>query len=162
MTDDSEALQAFRAKVQGTNINEQTLLATDYLNHLNEPIMLFEMLADVPDLLEELEAWQPKTYAEHFNDSSFTDKELAIEAYENAPELYRQPFDETVENANQCIATAIEALSKLSKQERTDDIRVVASEVSKILGSLVDKASSIINGQVDTVGQTQIDQIMGS
>ena len=138
------------------------MLATDYLNHLNEPIMLFEMLADVPDLLEELAAWQPKTYVEHFADSSFTDKELAIEAYVNAPEMYREPFDETVDSANRCITTAIGALSTLSEQGWTEDIRVVATEVSRILGALVDKASSIIHGKVNTMGQTQIDQIMGS
>ena len=128
--------------------------------------MLFEMLADVLDLLEELAAWQPKTYVEHFADSSFTDsftdKELAIEAYVNAPEMYREPFDETVDSANRCITTAIGALSTLSEQGRTEDIRVVATEVSRILGALVDKASSIIHGKVNTMGQTQIDQIMGS
>ncbi len=157
-----ESLETVREKVRGTNINEQTLLATDYLNHLNEPIMLFEMLADVPELLDELAEWQPKSYVEHFSDSAFSDKELAIEAYAVAPAMYREAFDETIDNAKCCIATAIEALTKLSEQGRTDDIRVVSAEVSKILGSLVDKASSIIHGKVTTLGQTQIDRIMGS
>ena len=161
MSEYPQILEAFREKVRGTNINEQTLLATDYLNHLNEPIMLFEMLADVPELLEELAAWQPKSYVEHFTDSTFTDKELAIEAYGVAPAMYREPFDETVGSAKRCIATAIEALTKLTEQGRTEDIRVITGEVSKILGSLVDKASSIIHGKVTTMGQTQIDEIMG-
>ena len=160
MADDDSALQAFRKKVQGTNINEQTLLATDYLNHLNEPIMLFEMLGDVPELLDELAAWHPKSYVEHFADSSFTDKALAIEAYGVAPEIYRKPFDETVENANRCIAAAIEALSKLREAGRDDEIRTLAAEVSRMLLTLVDKASSIIHGQVNRMGQTQIDAIM--
>ena len=81
MTIAPESLETVRQKVRGTNINEQTLLATDYLNHLNEPIMLFEMLADVPELLDELAEWQPKSYVEHFTDSAFSDKDLAIEAY---------------------------------------------------------------------------------
>ena len=153
-------VEKYRQLVQGTNINEQTLLATDYLNHLNEPIMLFEMLADVPDLLDELSDWQPKSYVEHFADSSFTEKDLAIEAYAVAPHRYRIPFDATVDSANRCIATAIDALSTLSEQGRTEDIRIVAGEVSEILGGLVDKASSIINGKVDRMEQAEIDQIM--
>lgn len=161
MPDNLQAIEAFRAKVHGTNINEQTLLATDYLNHLNEPIMLFEMLADVPELLEELAEWQPKSYADHFADSTFKEKDLAIEAYDVAPGMYREPFDETVENAKECISTAIDAMTKLVEQERSDDIRIVATEVSKILGSLVDRASAIINGQVDRVAQSEIDEIMG-
>lgn len=161
MPDDLKAIEAFRAKAPGTNVNEQTLLATDYLNHLNEPIMLFEMLADVPELLDELAEWQPKSYVEHFADSTFKEKEFAIEAYGVAPEMYKVPFDETVDSAKECIATAIEALTKLLEQERNEDIRIVAAEVSQILGGLVDKASAIINGQVDRVGQSEIDEIMG-
>jgi hypothetical protein len=162
MSDDPQALEAMREKLRGTNINEQTLLATDYLNHLNEPIMLFEMLADVPELLDELAEWQPKSYVEHFTESTFTDKELAIEAYAVAPAKYREPFDETVDNAKRCIATAIEALTTLNEQGRTEEIKVITGEVSQILGSLVDKASSIIHGKVTTMGQTQIDEIMGT
>ena len=35
-----------------TTINPATGLATDYLNHFNEAIMLLDMLAHCPDLLE--------------------------------------------------------------------------------------------------------------
>jgi len=162
MPDHPQAIESLRAKLQGTNINAQTLLATDYLNHLNEPIMLFEMVADVPELLEELAAWKPKSYVDHFADSTFTDKDLAIEAYAIAPAIYKEAFDETIDSAKQCIATAIEAMSTLSEQNRIDEVRVVATEVSEILGSLIGKASSIINGQVDRVDQSEIDKIMGS
>lgn len=162
MPDDTQAIETLRAKLKGTNINEQTLLATDYLNHLNEPIMLFEMVADVPDLLDELAAWEPKSYVEHFADSSFTDKDLAIEAYAIAPAIYKGAFDETIDNAKRCIQTAIDAMSTLCEQNRTDELRIVATEVSEILGSLIGKASSIINGEVDRVDQTEIDEIMGS
>lgn len=157
---DQQSLKAFRERVRGTNIDEQTLLATDYLNHLNEPIMLFEMLADAPELIDELSAWQPKSYVEHFADSAFTDKELAIEAYSAAPAVYRDAFEQTVDSANRCIVTAIVALTTLCEQSRTEDIRTVTAEVSQILGTLVDKASSIIHGDVTTLGQSQIDQIM--
>ncbi len=160
MDGDVESLEHLRKEVKGTNINEQTLLATDYLNHLNEPIMLLEMVADAPELLEELAAWRPKSYVEHFADSSIHDKDLAIRAYAVAPEMYRCPFDKTVGSASRCICAAIEALTTLSQQGRTEEMRTITSEVIKILNELVDRASSIIHGKVTTLGQTQIDQIM--
>ena len=73
-------------RLQGININPVTLLATDYLNHFNEVIMLIEMVADMPDMIEDVLAWEPKSYSQHFADSGFKDKNLAIEAYGAAPE----------------------------------------------------------------------------
>lgn len=160
MSDTAPSFEEFQQRVQGTNICEQTLLATDYLNHINEPIMLLEMVADVPELLDELAEWQPKTYAEHFRDSSFADKELAIEAYEWSPERFRLRFEQTIDSANQCIATTIDALGKLIEQERSDDVRLLCTEVSAILGKLVDRAGAIIHGNEDRSAQSQIDQIM--
>jgi hypothetical protein len=162
MDGDVESLEALRAEVKGTNINEQTLLATDYLNHLNEPIMLLEMVADAPELLDELAIWRPKSYVEHFTDSSFAEKELAIRAYAAAPVEFRSPFDMTVESAGRCICATVEPLKRLTDQGRIDEARTLATEVTTILGELVDRASMIIHGQVTTLGQSQIDQIMGS
>ena len=50
----------YRERCMGTNVNEQTLLATDYLNHFNELVMTLEMLGDMPELLEEAKMWAPK------------------------------------------------------------------------------------------------------
>ena len=69
--------------VQGKNIHEETLLATDYLNHFNEIIMLLDMIPSMPECLEDAKAWEPKTYVEHFRDSGFADKDLAIFAYDD-------------------------------------------------------------------------------
>jgi hypothetical protein len=48
-----EDFLAYQEKVRDTNINEQTLLATDYLNHFNEIVMLLEMVPDMPEMLED-------------------------------------------------------------------------------------------------------------
>ena len=43
--------------------------------------MLLELTPDMPDMLEEAKAWQPKDYKDHFQDSDFAEKDLACEAY---------------------------------------------------------------------------------
>ncbi len=47
------------------NIHPATGLATDYLNHFNEPAMLLQMLADMPDMAEDVLTCPPISYVEH-------------------------------------------------------------------------------------------------
>jgi hypothetical protein len=53
----------------GAHINPATGLATDYLNHFNEAIMLLEMLSSCPECRADLFVWQPMSYREHFEAS---------------------------------------------------------------------------------------------
>ena len=67
----------FRSHVPGTNINESTLLASDYLNHFHELVMLFEAISSEPKgFTDDLMSWRPLTYEEHFAKSGFRDKNL--------------------------------------------------------------------------------------
>jgi hypothetical protein len=70
-----------------------TGLSTDYLNVFNEAVMLFGMLADMPDMIEDLRDWQPLNYEEHFRRSGFQAKALAIAAYQASSPEVRGPFD---------------------------------------------------------------------
>ena len=58
--------EARAAQLRAANINPRTGLATDYLNHFNEAIMLLEMVPDMPECAEDFLSWQPLSYAEHF------------------------------------------------------------------------------------------------
>lgn len=91
-----EADEAYRAALQKANINPRTGLATDYLNHFNEVVMLVELLPSMPELREDILAWSPASYAEHFQHTGFRDKDLAIEAYGLSPARFRVPFDGTI------------------------------------------------------------------
>src|SRR5882672_7599157 len=82
------------ARLDGTNINPATGLATDFLNHFNEAIMLLEMLPVAPDCKEDLLAWRPMSYVEHFAATNFKHRDLAIAAYEQADPLFRHQLDQ--------------------------------------------------------------------
>ena len=45
--------EARAAQLKAANINPRTGLATDYLNHFNEAIMLLEMIPDIPESAED-------------------------------------------------------------------------------------------------------------
>src|SRR5882724_3969818 len=96
------------AKLRAANINPRTGLATDYLNHFNEAIMLLEMIPDMPECAEDFLLWCPLSYAEHFTASNFRARDLAIAAYDSAAPGIRAAFD-NITKAMTSILTAVSA-----------------------------------------------------
>jgi hypothetical protein len=160
--DHDEEYPAFRERATGTNVNEQTLLATDYLNHFNEVVMTLEMLADMPELLDEAKAWQPKDYKDHFRDSTIADKELAIEAYDHAPPKFKEPFENNINKINQLMATSIERLEADIQNGDMDLVRANARSLSQVLQRLMDMCSANIHGSETTMDQSEIDNLIGA
>jgi len=152
---------AFQEKVRGKNINEQTLLATDYLNHFNEIVMLLEMIPDMPDMIEETKEWQPKSYQEHFQDSTFSDKDLAVEAYNHVPRKFLDPFEKTVSQLDALITASIAKLDADIQRGDDDLLRENATSLSQTIQRLLDVASGIINGSANTMDQSEIDHLIG-
>lgn len=159
---DGPTTEALRRRAHGSNVNEQTLLATDYLNHFNEVAMLLEMLPDMPEMLEDVKAWQPKPYQDHFRSSTIADKELAVEAYDHVPRRYREPFDTTVEQINRLIAVSIERLEADVGRGEPELLRANAKALSRIIQRLMDVAGGIIHGSQKTMAQGEIDAMIGN
>lgn len=152
--------RTLRLLVRGKNIHEDTLLATDYLNHFNEIIMLLGLVADMPECLEDALAWSPKPYEDHFSDSGFQDKALAILAYENAPRRYREPFDQLVTQMDATVLSSLSRIEQATKDNDMDRLGHIVSGVTGKLQRLVDVASAIIHGRVMVSGQDEIDALL--
>lgn len=154
--------EEYRAKVEGTNISSQTLLATDYLNHFNEIVMLLDMLPDMPDMIEECKAWAPKDYKSHFADSTFSDKQLAIEAYDRVPSKYRKPFEETIGQINTLLLDGLDRLDHLiADGAETEQLQESCRGISRAAQLLMDCASGIIHGGARAMVQAEIDGLLG-
>jgi hypothetical protein len=125
------------------NINPATGLATDYLNHFNEAIMLLEMLSAMPDCAEDFLVWEPMSYHDHFANSRFKDRELAIAAYKVANPAARQRLDELADAMNAILQATREALMlQLSPQAAG----TLAEQAAGWLKPLVARAGGVING----------------
>ena len=146
--------EARAAELRAANINPRTGLATDYLNHFNEAVMLLEMIPDIPDCAEDFLGWQPLSYCEHFTASNFKARDLAIEAYESADPGIRAEFDNTT-SAMTSILTAVGAAMREVKQDKT--LARLAEQATGWVKPLVALAGGIINGateaDVDTIMQ---------
>jgi hypothetical protein len=148
------------ARASGTNVNERTLLATDYLNHVNEIIMLLELVPDAPECLEDCRAWQPMSYVEHFQASSIADRDLAIEAYGFSPPEFRASFDRLTAEMHRVIAGALASLDAAVAQGDEQRARRVVELAVGALKTMVDQASSTIHGDVQIMDQAAIDGLM--
>ncbi|MSO98034.1 MAG: hypothetical protein EXR11_07440 [Rhodospirillaceae bacterium] len=115
--------EEWRAKVAGTLINPDTLLATDYMNHFNEAVMLIEMLPDMPDMLPDCAGWQTKTYPEHFLGSGLAYGPLAADAYKQIPTTIKAPFELTVAQLNAAIGLTIKRAAAAIAIEAMDEMR---------------------------------------
>lgn len=92
----SEATPLSPEILRAANVDPDTGLATDYLNHFNEVVMLLDLLADMPEMRDDVLAWAPASYQEHFDRSGFRGRAIAIAAYASAPAIIRTAFDATV------------------------------------------------------------------
>jgi len=156
----AQRYRALSARAVGSNVNEKTLLATDYLNHINEIIMLLEIVPDAPECLDDCKAWAPMEYTEHFRNSGIADRELAIEAYPYSPPQYKAPFDQLVREMNRLIAISIKRLDVMLAAGNEEQTRHVAARASQNLQDLIGQASAIIHGDDHVIDQAQIDALM--
>src|ERR1700761_8592373 len=110
--------EARAAALVAANIHPRTGLATDYLNHFNEAIMLLEMIPDIPECAEDFLAWCPLSYCEHFMASNFKARDLAISAYESADADIRAEFEQLTDTMTE-ILTAVGAAMREASQDKT-------------------------------------------
>ena len=146
--------EARAAELRAANINPRTGLATDYLNHFNEAIMLLEMIPDMPECSEDFLEWQPLSYSEHFTASNFKARDLAIEAYETADTGIRTEFDKLT-SAMTSILTAVSAAMREARQDKTR--ATLAEQATGWVKPLVAMAGGIING---AGAEADVDYIM--
>jgi hypothetical protein len=141
------------AQLRAANINPRTGLATDYLNHFNEAVMLLEMIPDMPECADDFLGWRPMSYAEHFTASNFKARELAISAYESADPSIRDEFD-NITSAMTSILTAVSTAMRAARQDKTR--ATLAEQATGWVKPLVALAGGMINGGAEA----DVDYIM--
>jgi len=150
----------WRARVSGSLINPDTLLATDYLNHFNEVIMLIGMVADMPEILVDAQAWVPKSYPTHFRGSGLDYGELAAEAYDHVPPAFKTPFEVTVQQLNSAIAITLKRLAQTAEAGDIAEMKRIGDSAVHVLTTLIGVASGIIAGGKSTLVQEEIDSLL--
>jgi len=143
------------------NVNSETGLATDYLNHFNEVVMLLEMLPGMPDCAEDVLAWAPVDYAGHFERTGYAGRETVISAWEAAPRALRAHL-ETI------VAALDEALVEAQEKVRAGDMEAAAAMAMEDIEPLLAAARAAVNGRIDgediddsAAAQAGVDELFG-
>jgi len=134
------------AQLRAANINPRTGLATDYLNHFNEAVMLLEMIPDIPECSDDFLEWSPLTYPEHFTHTNFKARDLVIEAYETAEPGIRGRFDHLTKTMTDILL----AVSTAMREAQQDKTRArLAEQAAEWVKPLVAQTGGIINGEIE-------------
>ncbi len=128
------------------NINPRTGLATDYLNHFNEAIMLLEMIPDMPECAEDFIEWRPRTYHEHFRASHLKAQNIIIQAYDEADPLYRAQFDRAVG----AMTSILLAVNDAMRNTNTDKRIILARHGADWMKPFLLLADNLIHGNPET------------
>lgn len=141
------------AVLAAANIHPVTRLATDYLNHFNDIVMVLELIADMPDCRDDVLAWRPMSYPAYFAASHFRERDLAIAAYASVDPALRERFEDMVAELD---ATVIEARDVLEAGDAADPETgaFLASLVFERLKPLISELGGLINGSAPPAAVT--------
>ncbi len=158
---DADCGAAAAVRLADAHINPATGLATDYLNHFNEAIMLLDMAAECPDCRDDLRNWRACDYREHFRRSGLKARDLAIAAYDAADPVARDMLDALAGT----MTTVIDhARGRLDSETDPARVRIAVERATAWLRLLVAQAGAVINNQrlaaFDALPQEAIDRTM--
>lgn len=137
------------------NINPATRLATDYLNHFNNVVMLLELISSMPECADEVLSWQPVSYEDYFAHSHFRHRDLAILAYRHADPVLRGRFDGMVEALNTSMLMAQAMLSGEDPLDPETDFHL-RELVDQHLKPLIAETGGLINGTITVAPMTHL------
>ncbi|MFA5040493.1 MAG: hypothetical protein WC464_02525 [Bdellovibrionales bacterium] len=151
--------EEFRKKVEGTNIDNRSLLSTDYFNSFNSVIMMLDMLPDTPELLEDIEQWRFIGYVDHFKSSSLDFASLAAEAYPYSPPELREAFELKVQAIRVVMEEVTSTLRRLISAAEENVFANIAHTAAARLRTMVEEGNAIVHGSSGAPTQAEIDKM---
>lgn len=141
------------------------VLSTDYLNRYGEALMLIEMAVMDASVIEDLRAWKPVTYREHFTGSELRCAEGALHAFDMLSKTQSAAFDNLCGAMNRLVDTVIIVLTEIGTES---DAMVVVEVAATAFRNLLARATAFINSGGNTASahfdgdalQDTVDQLM--
>ncbi len=130
-------------------VNPNSGLANDFLNQYNEVLLLVENLPILlPEMVEELLAWNAKTYEEYFTSSPLPGGDVAIKIYHTLDREFRKKFETQISRINKLAGKAVIVISERNKDREelaAEDVELFCMQISKKLRAEIENASKFVN-----------------
>jgi hypothetical protein len=139
-------------------VNPNSGIANDYLNQYNEILLLVENLPIlIPEMIDELLSWRPKSYREYFETSPLPGGDLAIKIYGCLNQDFRERFEAHINKINTFAIGAVAVIAKQRHQSNEicpEYIERFCYRVSTTLKIEIEKANDFVNHGLDTPPET--------
>ena len=161
MTDDSAAADSAELIAAASRlVNPASGIANDFLNHFNEILLLVENLPVLlPEMLDELLAWQPTTYCAYFTRSNLPGTAEALATYDTIDADLRAHFEALVDQLNEqasAIVAEVGAHRGADGSIDADSIAGYCAAASRQFRMVLDAAAEVVNsGHAVTVEAVQ-------
>ncbi len=129
-------------------INPASGLANDYLNLFNEIVMLIEQLPDMPELLDDIFAWRPVSYADYFKNSILPGRRETLDMYDGLSPQTKQAFEDIViELDNRATASIALLRIHLNKNPNpaSEETRALVARLGMTVRTVLLRASDMVN-----------------
>lgn len=141
-------------------VNPASGIANDFLNHFNEVLLLIENLPVLlPEMVDELLGWTPRTYREYFTQSELPGSKLTLEIYDSICDELRDEFEARVGAVNLMCLEGVEVIKSRrdGKGEiEPEDVEEYCEQISlKLRSALSDLADLVNNGYAAPVEAPQ-------
>ncbi|KAI95098.1 hypothetical protein T281_07205 [Rhodomicrobium udaipurense JA643] len=150
-------------------INPRSGIANDFINQYNEALLLLENLPVLlPEMIDELLAWKPKTYVAYFESSPLSGGDVAIRVYELIDDDFRSTFEKRIAVMNAIAQQAIyliRAMHSKAGDLKSEQVECFCRVISKRLRIEIEKAVDLINHGGDEpkeTSQVMADRLMAT
>jgi hypothetical protein len=130
-------------------VNPESGVANDYLNHFNEILLLIENLpALLPEMVDEIMAWKPVGYREYFERSLLPGSKKTLEIYDSLDEKFRQDFESMIELLDTIVLRSIAIIADNRLPDGTidpDGIDGICGRLATDLRVVLDRTADLVN-----------------
>ena len=109
--------------------------------------MLVEQLPHMPELIEDIMVWRPKSYLDYFQSSILPGRETALEAYYNLDRRFLRSFEAVVEELDRRATGSVAAVRRKFKagDDSGEPLLVICERGGASIREALDKATMLIN-----------------
>jgi len=126
------------------NVNLVSGLATNYLNHYIEILLLLEMLPDMPECFEDIRIWRPMSYCDHVARSGLPNNEIVLKAYSAVDEARRHQLKRAAQDADHGVERLINRAGTAVDLNDPELLRQIAEDAKEFLTPMIERLTGII------------------
>ena len=132
------------------NVNLVSGLATNYLNHYIEILLLIEMLPDMRECFEDIRTWKPMSYCEYAACSQLPNSELVLKVYDSVDAERRRNLDAIAHEADTALMSFINRAGTALDLNDTNLLKEIALEAKEYLTPTIERMTGVITPNAKT------------